>query len=213
LATLEQDALDPALLHGLQKFSLPTLAKQGIGHLHDDVVCLQSGLVAVPRQSLLAGGTGGEQFYVAALGCLLRIWGTGHLRKNKVLATGGPYAHVRHPLYVGTFLVLVGLGLMAGSDYVLFGLLPAAVLIYLAYYAPKKERVESKRLEKNFGEEFVRYRKAVRGYFPRLTPYPDRKGRFSLEGVMLNREYLITLSVAFGVAVILAKYVWLRPEA
>jgi protein-S-isoprenylcysteine O-methyltransferase Ste14 len=145
---------------------------------------------------------------VAVLGCLIRIWGTGHLRKNKVLATGGPYAHVRHPLYVGTFLVLVGLGLIAGSDYVLFGLLPAAVLIYLIYYAPKKERVESDRLERKFGEEFVSYRKAVRSYFPRLTPYPGRKGRFSFEGVMLNREYLITLSVTFGIAVILAKYYW-----
>jgi len=142
------------------------------------------------------------------VGLLLRIWGTGHLVKNKVLATGGPYAHVRHPLYVGTFLVVLGLGLMGGSDWVLFGLLPAAVLVYLAYYAPKKERVESDRLHRRFGEEFERYRTAVRSYFPRFTPYPERQGRFSFGGVIANREYLITIAVLFGMAVIFTKYLY-----
>jgi protein-S-isoprenylcysteine O-methyltransferase Ste14 len=160
------------------------------------------------RPYLLAPGA-----ILAGLGCLIRIWGTGHLRKNKVLACGGPYAFVRHPLYVGTFFILVGLGLMGGNDWVLLGLLLPAVLIYLFYYAPKKERVESARLEKNFGEEFVAYRKAVKSYFPRLTPYPDRKGRFSWEGVRMNREYLITIAVVFGAAVILVKYFWFSPEA
>ena len=150
---------------------------------------------------------------LAAIGSLIRIWGTGHLRKNKVLATGGPYAFVRHPLYVGTFFILVGLGLMGGSDWVLFGLLPAAVLVYLVYYAPKKERVESDRLERKFGDEFVRYRKVVMSYFPRLTPYPDHQGRFTWEGVVLNREYLTTLAVVFGAGVIVAKYFWLISEA
>jgi protein-S-isoprenylcysteine O-methyltransferase Ste14 len=163
-------------------------------------------VLADPRErpSLVAPGVA-----LAALGCLIRIWGTGHLRKNKILATGGPYAFVRHPLYVGTFLIVVGLGLMAGSVYVLYGLLPAALLIYFIYYAPKKERIESDRLERRFGDEFVRYRKAVRSYFPRLTPYPGRQGSFSFEGVMINREYLITIAVAFGVAVILVKFFWL----
>lgn len=141
-------------------------------------------------------------------GCVIRIWGTGHLRKNKILASGGPYAYVRHPLYVGTLLIMAGFALMAGSDIVLFVLFPAALLVFLVYYAPKKERIESGRLERRFGEEFTKYRKAVHGFIPRLTPYPGRQGRFHFEGVLLNREYLITLSVACGVAVILTRY-WL----
>jgi len=144
---------------------------------------------------------------VATLGVLVRIWGCGHLRKNKFLATGGPYAFVRHPLYVGTFFIVVGLGLMGGSDWVM-GLLAVAILVYVFFYAPRKERKESDRLERRFGEEFVKYRKAVKSYFPRLTPYPERQGHFAWEGVMINREYLITIAVAFGAAVILAKYFW-----
>jgi len=143
----------------------------------------------------------------ATLGCLIRIWGCGHLRKNKFLATGGPYAYVRHPLYVGTFFILVGLGLMGGSNWVL-GLLAVAILVYVSFYAPRKERKESDRLERRFGEEFVKYRTVVKSYFPRFTPYPERQGHFAWEGVMINREYLITMAVVFGVSVIVGKYFW-----
>jgi protein-S-isoprenylcysteine O-methyltransferase Ste14 len=144
---------------------------------------------------------------LATIGCLIRIWGCGHLRKNKFLATGGPYAFVRHPLYVGTFLIVVGLGLMGGSDWVMI-LLAVAILVYVFFYAPRKERKESDRLERRFGEEFVKYRQAVKSFFPRLTPYPERQGRFAWEGVRINREYLITIAVVFGAAVIVAKYFW-----
>jgi hypothetical protein len=89
---------------------------------------------------------------------------------------------------------------------VLYGLLPAALLIFLVYYAPKKERVESARLRRIFGEEFERYEAEVKSYFPRLTPYPHRTTTFAVEGVLINREYLITLAVAFGVAVLLLRY-------
>ena len=44
----------------------------------------------------------------AAAGIAFRIWGCGHLRKNQQLTTSGPYAHVQHPLYLGTFLVSLG---------------------------------------------------------------------------------------------------------
>ncbi len=152
---------------------------------------------------LLPGG------FLITLGTLIRIWGTGHLRKNKVLACGGPYAWVRHPLYVGTFLIVIGLGLMSGSEIVLLGFLPASILIFFLYYAPKKERVEADRLRRRFGDEFDRFRAEVPAYFPRLTPWPERRGKWALEGVMINREYWIVVATLLAVAVILARY-WLK---
>jgi protein-S-isoprenylcysteine O-methyltransferase Ste14 len=141
-----------------------------------------------------------------ALGQFVRLWGTGHLHKNKVLATGGPYSFVRHPLYVGTFLIIVGLALLSGS-WVVFGiLLPVGVLVFLFYYAPRKERRESLRLHKAFGEKFDNYHAAVPGFIPRLTPYQDREGRFAFDGIIENREYLITIALVFGVTVIVLKY-------
>ena len=46
---------------------------------------------------------------VALLGTGIRGWASGHLRKNAELATSGPYAHTRNPLYLGSFVMVVAL--------------------------------------------------------------------------------------------------------
>ena len=38
----------------------------------------------------------------------VRIWASGYLRKGEMLAVNGPYAYVRHPLYLGNFLIGTG---------------------------------------------------------------------------------------------------------
>ncbi len=46
---------------------------------------------------------------VAAIGLLIRGASSGHLRKDRELATSGPYAHTRNPLYFGSALSRCGL--------------------------------------------------------------------------------------------------------
>src|ERR1700742_2378122 len=41
-------------------------------------------------------------------GLLIRLWSNGYAIKNDKLTTSGPYAFVRNPLYVGTFLIAFG---------------------------------------------------------------------------------------------------------
>src|SRR5947209_6911495 len=48
---------------------------------------------------------------VCFIGSLIRFWASGHLRKDARPAVGGPYAHVRNPLYLGTYLMAVGTAL------------------------------------------------------------------------------------------------------
>ena len=55
------------------------------------------------RDSLMVGGV------LAVLGEMIRIWASGHIQKTLSLATGGPYAHTRNPLYVGSVLMALGL--------------------------------------------------------------------------------------------------------
>jgi protein-S-isoprenylcysteine O-methyltransferase Ste14 len=45
--------------------------------------------------------------YIIA-GLLVRLWSNGYAIKNDKLTTSGPYAFVRNPLYVGTFLIALG---------------------------------------------------------------------------------------------------------
>src|SRR3954464_8731460 len=68
---------------------------------------------------------------VSVIGLLLRAWAAGCLAKNQRLATGGPYAFTRNPLYIGTLLVALGLTIAARNPYLgaLFTLV--FVLVYL----------------------------------------------------------------------------------
>ncbi|HEU4837195.1 MAG TPA: methyltransferase, partial [Pyrinomonadaceae bacterium] len=51
---------------------------------------------------------------VSVLGLALRAWAAGHIRKNAQLATSGPYAFTRNPLYLGSFLLGLGFTIASG---------------------------------------------------------------------------------------------------
>src|SRR5467141_2037019 len=69
---------------------------------------------------------------VVVLGLLIRALASGHVRKNEALATSGPYACTRNPLYLGSLLMGVGFAVAARSWWV--GV--ALVLMFFAIYLP-----------------------------------------------------------------------------
>src|SRR6266480_6996117 len=104
-------------------------------------------LLARPRLlTLLIGGM------VALPGLALRAWATGHLRKNDTLATTGPYAYTRNPLYLGSFVIGVGFTIAAGR--LVLGLVFA--ILFLGIYVPVM-RVETKTLDELFGKDYQDY--------------------------------------------------------
>lgn len=116
---------------------------------------------------------------LALAGLAIRVWACGHLRKNQEVVTSGPYAFVKNPLYVGTFLIAAGGLLAAGSPRMPAVLLwtvlgPAFLLVFFGYYMPKKRRVEGERLTKYFGPAYARYAEAVPDFVPKLRPYAER---------------------------------------
>ncbi|MCR9097359.1 MAG: hypothetical protein NXI30_24335 [bacterium] len=139
-------------------------------------------------------------------GLAVRGWGAGHLVKNDVLTTTGPYAHLRHPLYLGTLLIGTGFAIAVG------GLVSLAVLAVLwpwfaFHYFPRKERAESGRLEARYGERFARYRAAVPALWPALRPWRDdvvnpRAVGWGFDRYSDNNELGTLLAVVFGWLVI-----------
>ena len=105
---------------------------------------------------------------VSILGLALRAWAAGHIRKNAQLATSGPYAFTRNPLYLGSFLL--GLGFTIASGRLLLGLLFAA--LFLGIYLPVM-RVEASTMAQLFGSEYDMYRQSVPLFFPRITPFRE----------------------------------------
>lgn len=102
---------------------------------------------------------------IALIGVLLRAWASGHIMKNDRLATSGPYAFTRNPLYAGSFLIAMGFALVA-HWLVLVGVLAFFLLIY----APTIER-ERANIENRFPAAYEQYATHVPAFFPRLTPW------------------------------------------
>lgn len=143
---------------------------------------------------------------VSLLGLALRAWAAGHIRKNAQLATSGPYAFTRNPLYLGSFLL--GLGFTIASGRLLLGLLFAA--LFLGIYLPVM-RVEASTMAELFGKEFETYRRAVPLFFPRFTPFRQNESagtRFDGTLYLRYREYRAALGliIAWGLLLIKTYY-------
>jgi protein-S-isoprenylcysteine O-methyltransferase Ste14 len=127
----------------------------------------------------------------------LRIWASGHIEKTKKLATGGPYAHCRHPLYVGSVLLALGVGVASSSLWVVL-----AVAAYFLAFFPSVMREETAFLARKFPEEFAAWSAEVPPFWPRLTPGGPRSSRFEWSRVSLNREWRTVLALP-AIAVLL----------
>ncbi len=132
---------------------------------------------------------------VAGLG--IRAWAAGYLAKNRELATGGPYRHVRNPLYLGTLLAAAGFAL-AGRQPLL---IPVFALVFLLVYVPAIE-LEEQKLRELFAD-FDDYVDAVPMILPR-GPKIDSTDRFDLRLYRKNEEY----NALLGALVAGAYLVW-----
>lgn len=151
--------------------------------------------------SLVAGA------FVAVIGLAIRAWASGHLKKNQELATSGPYAHTRNPLYLGTFLL--GIGMAIGGGTLWFVAVYGAM--YLVIYVPVM-LAEAETVRELFADEYEEYSRQVPLFVPRLTPYGAhgrqsyaaqlkrsiwRRGpRFDRSLYMRHREYRAALGFA-----------------
>ena len=114
------------------------------------------------RPTLLALIVGGA---IALLGVLIRAWASGHITKNEKLATTGPYAHTRNPLYLGSFLIAAGFAVAAH-----WSLLLLVIGFWVLIYAPTMER-EKANIRERFPEAYDEYSRNVPGFVPRPTPW------------------------------------------
>ena len=144
---------------------------------------------------------------LGALGLALRAWSAGTIQKQERLSTSGPYAFVRNPLYVGSFLIGVGLSL-AGGHWIWVAVF---VAFFMAAYAPTIAN-ERRHLTELFGDRYLEYAARVPAIWPHLTPYrpadADSPGGFSWKRYARHREWEALLGAA-GAWALLAAKMWL----
>lgn len=128
---------------------------------------------------------------VALTGLAIRAWAAGHIVKNDRLATTGPYAHTRNPLYFGSFLIAAGFAIAAH-----WSLLLLVVAFFGLVYAPTIERERAK-ISARFPEAYARWEEHVPAFVPRPTPWRDPSGgeteRFSATLYMRHGEWKAAL--------------------
>lgn len=126
---------------------------------------------------------------IAGAGELTRIWAVsyaGGATRTLTpgvgrLITGGPFGHVRNPLYVGNFLLSLGLLVAAWPAKWAFAAggfeVPWLLPVFLAAFALQYGFIvalEESTLRASLGQVFADYCKAVPRWLPRLSPYGDR---------------------------------------
>ena len=136
-------------------------------------------------QSLMIGSVS------AIAGELLRLWAAGHLEKSKEVTMSGPYRYTRHPLYLGSTLIGIGMA-VAANDLVV----AAIVLAYLALTLTAAMRSEEAHLRDKFGD-------AYDAYAEKRAPRVERS--FSWECALRNREHHTIAGLVAGMLLLAAK--------
>ena len=138
-------------------------------------------------------------------GILIRAIASGHIRKNAALATTGPYAYTRNPLYLGS--IVIALGFIVAARNVWIGV--AALAMFAFIYLPVIKAEESY-LRATFAD-YAQYARQVPRFFPRLTPYrvegvaADGRSSFSAELYMRHREYNAALGSVLMIGALILK--------
>ncbi|MGH9811700.1 MAG: methyltransferase family protein [Candidatus Acidiferrales bacterium] len=155
--------------------------------------------LARPSPMLFAAGSA-----LVMLGLLVRAWAAGHLRRDQPLTVSGPYAHVRHPLYFGSALVLAGFAVVGGEALVAI----VAAVYFLVLFVPVLRREDEERGRAS--ELHAAYAAQVPTFLPRLWPANGLDGserRFEWAVFLGNREWRAEAGCALLLALLYARMV------
>ncbi|MDD1701449.1 MAG: isoprenylcysteine carboxylmethyltransferase family protein, partial [Methanoregula sp.] len=115
-------------------------------------------------------GTASAGLLVTIAGLAFAVWARVHLgknwsgmptiRKDHTITRTGPYRFVRHPIYSGILLGLIGTAIGVGY----FIIFCSVILVFGLFVI--KFRMEEQFLEEEFGEEYARYKREVKALIP-----------------------------------------------
>lgn len=136
--------------------------------------------------------TAGIGMSAALLGTAVRIYASGYIMKNRELAQSGPYALVRHPLYTGNILLVIGFSIANAGIWAV----PLALAFFWFYYPPAIE-YEDRKLRGIFGQVWDDWASRTPALVPSFSNAAGlRAGDWSMaKSLRKNGEFLITLFV------------------
>jgi protein-S-isoprenylcysteine O-methyltransferase Ste14 len=138
-------------------------------------------------QSLMIGAA------IAIVGESIRLWAAGHLEKSKEVTQSGPYRYTRHPLYLGSSLIGIGIAVVSNNQ-----IAAVIVITYMLLTLTAAIRSEEAHLREKFGD-------AYDAYAEKRAPQVERS--FSWRRAIDNREHHTIAGLLTGFAVLALKLV------
>jgi protein-S-isoprenylcysteine O-methyltransferase Ste14 len=141
----------------------------------------------------------GACMLVALVGFAIRVYTIGvaapgtsgrntRAQKATSLSTTGPYSVVRHPLYLGNSIIVVGLALFPHA----WLTPPAVAVLAIGYYACIAQREEAY-LRERFPEQFEAWARRVPAVWPTRFQYVPAAEPFDLRTVLRREFYALAL--------------------
>ncbi|MCI0514968.1 isoprenylcysteine carboxylmethyltransferase family protein [candidate division KSB1 bacterium] len=153
--------------------------------------------------------TYGSGLLLILIGESIRVWGVGYAGSatrttsgvgGDILVVAGPFAHVRNPLYLGNFILTLGICIMA------WAWMPWMLLLYMALFGFQYAMIislEEEHLQLKFGARYTEYRKLVPRFFPRFTAAPlNNPGLIFELKTALRSEKSTLANIAFFLLII-----------
>ncbi|MDC0225733.1 isoprenylcysteine carboxylmethyltransferase family protein [Gammaproteobacteria bacterium] len=186
--------------HLIREMRYHEFSRQSIGIILVSVFCLETSSNSIfPYASNFA-------ISLILLGLATRMYASGFVLKNKELSTTGPYAFVRHPLYTGNIMILIGLCLINGFFWSF-----VTAFIFLWFYYPTAIEYEDRKLKSLFPDTWEEWASMT----PALMPKMDLNGKifsrldlrsWSLKkSLIANYEPVIVVYVLIWVFIVLQR--------
>ena len=164
-------------------------------------ICLVLAIIlARPNLYFFLAGAG-----LCILGLLLRAWASGHLMKEKELACSGPYRFTRNPLYLGNFIIAIGV-VIASYSWWMVGIF----FIYFLIFYPLVLKREAERMRALFPKEYESYKSKVPLLFPSFRrSFFSGQAEFNWKLYKRNKEYRALLGAALFWLALIAKILFI----
>ncbi len=177
--------------HWLRELRYHEFSRQALGLL----LVVLFGLVGRPEPATFYAGAS-----MIGLGIIVRLYASGFIVKNKELATNGPYALVRHPLYTGNLLILFGFALATGLWWVWL-----VSIGFVWFYYPTAIEYEDRKLRAIFADSWLTWSSHTPALIPALGRWREMSsGSWSfMKSLRENLEPVIVLFLVFW-----AWYLW-----
>ncbi len=140
---------------------------------------------------------------LVVLGTCVRSWAAGVLTKNSELSTTGPYAITRNPLYLGSFLMMMGFCTLIGTWHDALAMLLLAILLYWP-----KIKSEEAYLRRKFATQWDAYFQATPRLLPRRLTLKKIRSEWSFAQWKRNSEHVTVLAVMGGLVIFQVWSMW-----